>query len=284
MPISRKPGAKTSATQKAVNSVKSAPQKIVEHALNTAINTVEKAAQTDVMRTAKRAEKTAKKLEKVQKIARAAKTDAKRASNLSSRIDKMNQTSKTSNISKVTITDKIKEIITPQKEVSFYYDYRQLLVLTAIYALLAIFVYIISVYLVQKNMYESWWLYGFMVATQIFTLGALASVVYVTAMPQRLAFINKEGIKIDHNEMLAWNDIEVAEERYTTSIAHRRFIALHVTPENLVKYRLTFMQKLCQGNIFTPFSIPLYAMKAEDAVEIRNIIKRHAKYQDNCSK
>lgn len=283
MPISKKNEAQATAAQKAVNSVKSAPQKIVEHALNTAINTVEKAAQTDAMRTAKRAEKTAKKLEKVQKIAKAAKTEAKRASSLSSKIDKMNHTDK-GKISKVTIKDKIKEIIAPQKEVTFYYDYRQLLALTGIYALLAIFVYMISIYLVKNDMYESWWLFGFMVATQIFTLGALATVVYVTTMPQRLAFINKEGIKIDHNEMLAWGDIEVAEERYTTSIAHRRFIALHVAPENIVKYKLTFMQKLCQGNIFTPFSIPLYAMRAEDAAEIRNIIKHHVKYQDNCNK
>ena len=283
MPISKKAKSTTSATKRAVDTVKSAPQKIVEHALNTAINTVEKAAQTDVKRTAKRAEKTAKKLEKVQKIAKAAKTDAKRASTLSSKIDKMNHTDK-GNISKVTIKDKIKEIIAPQKEVTFYYDYRQLLVLTAIYALLAVFVYILSAYLIGQDMYGSWWLFGFMVATQIFTLGALASVVYVATMPQRLALINKEGIKIDHNEMLAWGDIEVAEERYTSSIAHRKFIALHVAPENIVKYKLTFMQKLCQGNIFTPFSIPLYAMKPEDAAEIRNIIKRHVKYQDNCTK
>ena len=132
MPISKK--AKTSATaaQKAVNSVKSAPQKIVEHALNTAINTVEKAAQTDALRTAKRAEKTAKKLEKVQKIAKAAKTEAKRASTLSSKIDKMNHPMK-GTVSKVKIKDKIKEIIAPQKEVTFYYDYRQLLALTLIY-------------------------------------------------------------------------------------------------------------------------------------------------------
>lgn len=58
-------------------------------------------------------------------------------------------------------------------------------------------------------------------------------------------------------------------------------MALHVSEDNLKKYKLTFMQKLCKKNIFTPFSIPMYAMRPEDAAEIRNLVKHYAKYKDN---
>ena len=274
-----------SAARRAVNGVKAAPQKIVEHALNTAITTVEKAAQTDVKRTAKRAAKTAKKLEKVQKIAQAAKNEAQRASEMSSDLDKLAQEPQKGPKEKIKgaikIKEKIKEIIAPQKEVSFYYDRRQLLVLTTLYAFLAIFVYLVSVSLKEANMFNNWVLFGFLVATQIFTLLALALVLFVTTVPQNLALINKDGIIIDHNEMLKWHDIELAEEKYTSFLLRRPFIALHVKPEELKKYHLTFMQKLCKNNVFTPFSIPMYAMHPEDAAEIRNIIKRHTKYKDN---
>lgn len=279
------PQPQNSITKKAVTKVKSAPKKIVEHALNTAINTVEKAAETDVKRTAKRALKTAKKLEKAQKIARVAKSEAKRANTLSQKIEKLNTTSnkpqKLSTKVKGAIKEKIQDIMAPQKEVSFYYDHRQLVVLTALYALLAVFVYIISNHLLMVMMYDSFVLLGALIVTQVLTLGALASVLFVTIVPQRLAYINKDGIKIDHNEMLRWSDIECAEEKYTSYITRRPFMALHLKKGAIKNYRLTFMQRLCKKNIFTPFSIPMYAMCPKDSAAIRDIIKRHAKYEDN---
>ena len=273
-----------SAAQKAVNKVKAAPQKIVEHALNTAISTVEKAAEIDVKRTAKKVARTTKKLEKAQKIARRAKSEAKRANDISSKLNKIQKKEavvKSANNIKGVIKDKIKEIILPQKEYTFHYDRRQLIVLTALYIIIAIFVYIISENLHTVQMFNNSMLHIFLRITQILTLGALASTVYVLLFPQKLAIINKDGIKIDHNELLNWQDIEFAEEKYTSSILYRPFIALHVAPRNLKKYKLTFMQKLCQKNIFTPFSIPLYAMRPEDSSNIRDLIRKHVEYKDS---
>ncbi len=277
--VSKKP----SAARRAVNKVKSAPQKIVEHALNTAINAVEKAANTDVKRSAKRAAKTAKKLEKVQKLARAAKSQVKRATTMSSSLKKMEEGKKGSKSKQIkgVIKEKIKDIITPQKEVSFYYDRRQLVVLLALYGMIAVFVYLISDNLVRVDLYDNWMLFGFLCATQILILLALVITLFVTIVPFRLAYVNKEGIKIDHNQTLLWDDVEVAEEKYTSYISRRPFIAMHLKEGRLKNYRLTFMQKLCQDNIFTPFSIPMYAMRPEDAAEIRNIIKKHVHYEDN---
>jgi len=275
------PQSQKNLTKNAVRKVKSAPEIIVEHALSTAIETVEKAAETDVKRTNKRAEKTAQKLKKAQKVAKAAQNEAKRANNLSHKIEKLNTIAEKTSKVKGVIKEKIQDIIAPQKEISFYYDRRQLVVLTAVYALLAVLVYLISNCLLMVMMYNSFVLLGFLIATQIFTLLALALVLFVTIFPQRLAFINKDGIKIDHNALLKWSDIDYAEERYTSYISRRPFMALHLKKGALKNYRLTFMQHLCKKNIFTPFSIPMYAMRPNDVSQIREIIKRHVKYEDN---
>lgn len=275
-----------SVTKKAVNKVKSTPKKIIEHAINTAINTVEKAAQTDVKRTEKRAARTAKKLAKVKKQAKAAQTAVKRATNLSSRANRLNNNNtpkKTSIKANLTerINEKIQEIVAPIKETTFYYDYRQLLVLLIVYSLLSIFVYIIASCLQQMNFYDNWFLLMLQIITEIFVLLALASIFYVVVFPQKLAVVQKEGIKIDHNQLLKWQDIALAEEKYTSYISRRPLIALHLKEGALSNYRLTFMQKLCKKNIFTPFSIPMYAMRPEDAAYIRELIKRQVKYEDN---
>lgn len=279
------PAQTSSVAKRAVDSVKGAPQKIVEHALNTAIDTVEKAVETDVKRAAKRAEKTAKKLEKVQKIAKAAETEAKRASKMSGSLDKVNDSEKGVKVSgaklKGVLKEKLKDIITPQKEVSFYYDYRQLVVLTALYFLVAAFFMLVWHCLMTVGMYNNPLLCVLTTGTIAITILALISVVFVLIFPQKLAFINKDGIKIDHNEMLRWQDVDVAEEKYTSFVTRRPLIALHLKDDAIKNYRLTFMQKLCKNNVFTPFSIPMYAMRPEDAAEIRAIIKKHCKYQDN---
>ena len=71
-----------------------------------------------------------------------------------------------------------------------------------------------------------------------------------------------------------------AGRRKIYRLADRRpIIALHLVPG--AEYRLTFMQHLCRHNVFTPFSIPLYAMVPEDAAKIRTLVKRYAEYKDS---
>ncbi|MBO5039320.1 MAG: hypothetical protein J6C85_07715 [Alphaproteobacteria bacterium] len=259
------------------NLVKKAPEKIVAHALNTAISTVEKAAVTDVKRTAKRAQRTEMKLEKAKKAATAAKKDAKRATGFSATIEKMEVKEAPTR----KIKEKIKEIITPEKTETFYYDRRQLFVLTVFYALIAGFVFLIA-----QTAYISCFCFGpilktFLLITEVLIIAALALTVFVLVFPQKLAVITKKDIKIDHNAPLKWEDVKEAEEKYTSYLTRRPLIALHLKENALKNYRLTFMQHLCKSNIFTPFSIPMYAMRPEDAAQIRALIKKHAKYIDN---
>lgn len=274
------PEKKTSVAKRAKSMVKAAPEKIVEHAVNTAIKTVEKAADTDMKRTARRANRSEVKLEKAKKAVVAAKKDANRASKLSAVLGQMDVLEK-----KVKTTpnlrQKIKKMVClSDTEEVFYYDRRQLVVLTVIYALTACFVYLVSNCLVSVNMYGNAFLMAVLIVTQWLTLLSLAMAMFVAFFPQKLAVINAEGIKIDHNQLLEWKDVRAAEEKYTSYISRRPLIALCLKEGRLEKYRLTFMQHLCKHNVFTPFSVPMYAMRPEDSARIRELIKKYVKYED----
>lgn len=285
---------KENVAKRAVQGVKKAPQKIVEHTLSAALNAVEKAAVQDVKRKAKRVEKTARKAAKKKQNIMAQKTAARSSIN-----NEEIKTAASAPVSapasapqkavkaqpkvsfKTKFKEKIKELITPEKEQIFYYDRRQQIALAIFYAIIALVVYglkeMVKLYPICCNEY----LLTALNITEILIVAAFVLTVIVTIFKPTLAIINKEGIKIDHNQTLSWDDVELAEEKYTSYISRRPLIALHVTPDNLKKYRLTFMQVLCKNNVFTPFSIPMYAMRPEDAEAIRNAIKKHIKYVDN---
>lgn len=280
---------KQTVAKRAVQEVKKAPQKIVEHTLNAALNTVEKAAAQDNKRKAKRVEKNAKKIAKKKqnimvKKAAARNTQNKETTVINTPASQKNTRQKTTPAKakvnlKTKIKEKIKELITPEKEQIFYYDRRQQIALALFYAIIALIVYGIKEMLSSAQCNTI--LLFALNLTEILIIAAFVLTVIVIIFKPTLAIINKDGIKIDHNQTLKWDDVELAEEKYTSYITRRPLIALHVTPDNLKKYHLTFMQVLCKNNIFTPFSIPMYAMRPKDAEAIRNAIKRHTKYVDN---
>ena len=106
------------------------------------------------------------------------------------------------------------------------------------------------------------------------TLGTLLVYIY----PQRLALVTDKGLIIDHNELLKWEDISVAKEVVSYYLLYPQYAIALIVKEG-VTHKLTFMQKMCKNNIFTPFSIPLYAMKKEDREKINLIIKQKVKYE-----
>ena len=112
----------------------------------------------------------------------------------------------------------------------------------------------------------------------ILAIMALLGSLYVTIFPQRLALLTDTGITIDHNEELKWDEIKEATEFVTTYIYKQNAIALHT--KDGVSHNLRFMQKMCKNNVFTPFSIPLYAMRKKDAEKIRKLIKQKCKYKN----
>ena len=180
---------------------------------------------------------------------------------------------KASNVKK-----QIKKILTPTvKKDIFYYEQRQLIYLMLCYMAVAILVYAVSKYIVTEDYVCSWATVITCVLTMFLSLSALASIVFVIIYPQKLAVLSDKGIKIDHNPTLLWQDIATAEEKLSSALTRRPIICLHVKPERLKTYKLTFMQKLCKHNTFTPFSIPLYAMTPADREKIIKLIKSHVK-------
>lgn len=257
---------KKSPARAAVNKVKTAPQKIMEHTVDTALKTVEQAAVKQAVRTEK---KTQKKIAKAIKKAEREAIKKPKKSTMARRAAKQ-------------IKEQIKNIIHPGKEEVFYYSRAQLILLALFYALISVVVYYLANCLYAKCLAASTALSIALILTMGLTLAALASAVFVMLFPQKLAVVTSKQIKIDHNAPLLWRDVKLAEEKYSSCISHRPFIALHL--KEGVTYPLTFMQKLCQHNTFTPFSLPLYAMKKEDADKLRKLVKKHAPYQNHLKK
>ena len=244
---------------------------------------MEKAAAQDSKRKAKRTERSAKKIAKAKQNAFASKTASRftHASTSAPTEQKKKTTTTAKTNLKTKIKEKIEQLIKPEKELVFYYDRRQQIALAIFYAIIALIVCGLSeIVNVYPQCFDAALITALLI-TKILIIAAFILTLIVVIFKPTLAIVNKDGIKIDHNEMLSWDDITIAEEKYTSYITRRPLIALHVDPIAIKKYHLTFMQILCKNNVFTPFSIPMYAMTPHDAEAIRNAIKKHVKYVDN---
>ena len=170
----------------------------------------------------------------------------------------------------------------PKKETklnqTFYYDRKKLVYLVIFNVFLVSFIYMIISCLSNHGYLTSKIMLTFHLLVLTLSVLALIGSTFVAIFPQRLALLTNDGITIDHNETLKWTDIDYAKEFKAHYIYPQQAIALH-TKEG-VTHQLTFMQKMCQNNVFTPFSIPLYAMPPKDAEKIRKIIKQKCKYKD----
>ena len=254
---------KVTKAKNAVKKVKEAPKKIVEHTLSTAIQTVEKEKNKEKAKskkqTTKKVTKIAEKVAKTTKISKSttARTKAKRA------------------VSR--IKDSIKEALHPNKPIEFYYDKNKLALLTLIYSFITLLIAGLGDYLALKGYLNCYCIQWALIITLTLSLLALISSIFVFVFPQKLAVVTNKSIKIDHNEPLLWQDVEYAEELRTNSYSPRSIIRLIVRED--AKYNLTFMQVLCKKNLYTAFSIPLYAMTAEDVEKIRDLVKKHTKYR-----
>ena len=250
---------------KAAAKIKSAPQKLVEHTVDKALQTVEKAAVKQAVRTEKavnkKIAKAVKKAEKQAKKQPTKATVAKRAAGM--------------------VKTKIKEILTSEKEEVFYYSQKSLILLVFVYAVIAFGVYLLANGLLRCGcLAHSYPLFIGLCVTMFLTLAALGAAVFVMIFPPKVAVVTGKSIKIDHNAPLLWKDVKLAEEKYSSCLMRRPLIALHLREG--AEYPLTFMQKLCRYNVFTPFSLPLYAMREDDANRLRHLVKRHTKYQNSC--
>ena len=159
----------------------------------------------------------------------------------------------------------------------FHYDYRQLLILAMFNIVLTCTLFVLSKFIAQNNIITTAIQFYMLVFVMVLTLLSLAGSLFVVISPLNLAIVTDETIKIDHNQPLRWEDIEIAKEFVVNCFFKRPVIVLQL--KQGVEYKLTFMQKICKNHKFTAFSIPLYAMSNKEAEKIRKHIIKHCKYE-----
>lgn len=158
---------------------------------------------------------------------------------------------------------------------TFFYDRKKLILLAVFNILLVAFIWNLTSCLILRGLANSNIMIVLLICVMSLALLALGGSLFIAIHPLRLALITNQGITIDHNEELKWDEIKLAKEIKPFFCHHA--IALH-TKEG-VKHNLTFMQNMCKHNEFTPFSIPLYAMTKKDAQKIQKLIKQKCKYK-----
>ena len=119
---------------------------------------------------------------------------------------------------------------------------------------------------------------GFISSIAVLCLISFSASLYVVVFPQRLALIDEEGIKIDHNAKLKWEEIAKAEHKKVKGCMNREIITLSV--KDGVKYRRRFMQHLSKHSPYGEFSIPLYAMTEEDKKAVVQELSKYIKIAD----
>ena len=149
--------------------------------------------------------------------------------------------------------------------VKFYYDNIKLQKLLLLNAVLLSAVIVIGNYMPQYMWFVS--------VIAVLCLISFSASLYVVVFPQCLAQIDDEGIKIDHNAKLSWGDIESAEQKRVSVCMHRDIIVL--TVKDGVKYRRRFMQYMSAKSPYGEFSIPFYAMTADDVKAVTAELKKH---------
>ncbi len=153
--------------------------------------------------------------------------------------------------------------------VTFYYSRRKL----GIYLLLNMILLALAGLFTWAVFPDYSIIYGYAIITCAISL--LASLI-VFIFPMKLATIDDDKIKIDHNEPLLWSQVKSVEKDGLVCCGINRSI-IRINPQKLSHYHKSLMQKITDSSRFGMFSIPLYAMDEKSAAEITRLIDKHVK-------
>ena len=105
-----------------------------------------------------------------------------------------------------------------------------------------------------------WWQLQVLITLFIVTLLMWG---YKYMFKHQVAEISEQGIKIDHNHLLKWNDIIAAEYREVDCCLKKLPVISLRVPKHM-RYKYNPLQKHCEKIGFGAFSLPLYDMEKED--------------------
>lgn len=147
----------------------------------------------------------------------------------------------------------------------FYYHFKPnyvwlgLTVLLLVFMLHCIWCYPVIIY---------WWQTWGLLATCLYSF-VLWAVKYL--MKHKMAVIDDKYIKIDHCRPLPWRMVAFAEFKIARC-CFKKLPIIAIRTKKPIRYKFNLMQKWCAKSDFTPFSIALYALKAEDVNLIATMI------------
>ena len=113
-----------------------------------------------------------------------------------------------------------------------------------------------------------WWQMQILIITFIVTLLMWC---YKYFLKHQVVEVSKKGIKIDHNQILKWNNVIGAEYR-EVNCCFKKFPVITLRTPRRMKYKYNFLQKRCEKIGFGAFSIPLYDIEKEDIHKLSHII------------
>ena len=113
-----------------------------------------------------------------------------------------------------------------------------------------------------------WWQLQVLITLFIVTLLMWG---YKYMFKHQVAEISEQGIKIDHNHLLKWNDIIAAEYREVDCCLKKLPVISLRVPKHM-RYKYNPLQKHCEKIGFGAFSLPLYDMEKEDIHKLSHII------------
>ena len=113
-----------------------------------------------------------------------------------------------------------------------------------------------------------WWQLQVLITLFIVTLLMWG---YKYMFKHQVAEISEQGIKIDHNHLLKWNDIIAAEYR-EVDCCFKKLPVISLRVPKHMRYKYNPLQKRCEKIGFGAFSLPLYDMEKEDIHKLSHII------------
>ena len=117
-----------------------------------------------------------------------------------------------------------------------------------------------------------WWEWRILMLTLVITLLLWG---YKYLFKHVLAQTSPEGLKIDHNEILKWEDITSLEPK-NVRLGLRRLPVITIKTRPAMRYKYNFLQKRCEKIGFGAFSLPLYDADNKEIETLVKVIKKRA--------
>lgn len=152
----------------------------------------------------------------------------------------------------------------------FYYDRQKL---GKLLLLNTVLVCAIMFYILYCPCYLEWAIIVAVLATLSFSISA-----FIAVFPPRVALIDKDGLIIDRNAKLLFKDIKSARKLDVRALFFKRAI-IRLEPKKGKGKPWRLMQYVSNASAFGAYSIPLYAMRENDAKAIEKELAKHIAIQ-----